>query len=130
MSRLTPTTLDGAPQPSAEAPEDRLGASSRRHDRFADLNHRDAVRARDFLNTAIDHGWSAAWQALTATSGAPYVSITAKRGDEEIRATWHTHKTGTWRWDGALIRGRATAWHHASSQTAAFKALEPPRDED
>lgn len=104
--------------------EDRLEESRQQHEHFVTLRHRDAARARDFLNQAIDHGWSAAWRALEATSGAPYVTVQARRGEEEIRATWHTHKTGTWRWDGALARGTVGGWREVSSQTAAFATLE------
>lgn len=114
------TTIQDAPVTL----EDRLEESRRQQQHFATLHHRDATRARDFLNQAIDHGWSAVWNALTATSGAPYVTIKARRGDEEIRATWHTHKTGTWRWDDALYRGPTGGWRHLSSQKAAFTALE------
>ena len=67
--------------------------------------------ARDLLTLAIEHGWAAAWAPFTATNGAPYVTVRAVNRTEEIRVTWHTHTTGTYRLFSAIARTDGRNWH-------------------
>lgn len=62
------------------------------------------TRARALLDAAIDHGWAVAWQPGSDTSGAPFVTVRAVDTDTEIRVTWHTRATGTYRLFSAIAR--------------------------
>lgn len=50
-----------------------------------------------FLLHAIDNGWAVAWQPGTDSGDAPYVTVRAVHDDVEVRLTWHTRTTGTYR---------------------------------
>ena len=69
--------------------------------------------ARDLLEHAIAHGWTVAWQPDEDSGGAPFVTIRAVRdgGNVDIRVTWHTRNTGTYRMTSAISRGGARGWH-------------------
>lgn len=75
------------------------------------------TRARALLDAAIDHGWAAAWQPGFDTSGAPFVTVravhrnTGAAADTEIRVTWHTRATGTYRLFSAIAREPGRNWH-------------------
>lgn len=69
--------------------------------------------ARDLLELAIAHDWTVAWQPDEDSGGAPFVTVRAiaDRGAVDIRVTWHTRNTGTYRMTSAISRGGARGWH-------------------
>lgn len=75
------------------------------------------TRARALLDAAIDHGWAVAWQPGFDTSGAPFITVRAAHfnpdaPDTEIRVTWHTRDTGTYRLFSAIAREPGhRGWH-------------------
>jgi len=55
--------------------------------------------ARELLLCAVDHGWSATLEHGIDTGENPCVIVTARRelSPYQVRVTWHTRKTGTYR---------------------------------
>lgn len=52
------------------------------------------------------------------TGGSPFVSITVKWPQHEVRATWHTRNTGTYRLFSALATLPNQGWHDITATRA------------
>lgn len=80
---------------------------------------RKPVKARQFLNEALDQGWSGIYQTGADTGGSPYVTVTvALLHGPELRLTWHTRGTGTYRLTSALRKTPTRAWHDITLREA------------
>lgn len=89
-----------------------------------------AQHARDFLSFAIDHGWAASFVPRVDNSGAPYVTVTAAHSpDTEIRASWHTRDTGTYRLMSCITRGGRRDWYDITLTAAQTLIETTPRDD-
>ena len=81
--------------------------------------------SRAFLETALDHGWSAAYQRGKDSGGSPYITIEASRpnGDKRgtiarLTVTWHTRDTGTYRLFGCMTAAHGSDWRDRSLKAA------------
>lgn len=55
---------------------------------------------------AADNGWNVLINHGVDTGGSPFVDVRLKTHGHDIHAGWHTRKTGTYRWDGAVVDNR------------------------
>ena len=51
-------------------------------------------------------GWSFMVNHGTDTGDSPYISIEARRGGVDVRITWHTRATGTYRLFSCMVNKR------------------------
>lgn len=58
--------------------------------------------------TAINNGWNALVNHGVDTGCAPFVNVRLKNTEHDIHASWHTRRSGTYRWDGAIVNNRQT----------------------
>jgi hypothetical protein len=85
----------------------------------------ESKNAREFLERAIIAGAGVAWLPGVDSGGNPYVTIRAtKHLKYELRLTWHTRETGTWRLFSALVRTINSPQMHEITLKAAYKILE------
>lgn len=77
------------------------------------------VKARQFLTDALDQDWSGALARGTDSGGAPFVTVRAlDASGTELRLTWHTRGTGTYRLFSAMRQTKTRKWHDITLKEA------------
>lgn len=51
-------------------------------------------------------GWSFVVNHGKDTGDSPFISIEARRGNQDVRITWHTRETGTYRLFSCMVNKR------------------------
>jgi hypothetical protein len=64
------------------------------------------VKCKELINALADNMWSFVVNHGKDTVESPYVSIEAARGGVEVRVTWHTRATGTYRLFSCMVKKR------------------------
>lgn len=97
------------------------------------------VKARQFLTDALDQDWSGSLARGQDSGGAPFVSVRVMDASgTEMRLTWHTRGTGTYRLFSAMRQLRGRSWHDITLKQAqetlreslASGAVYPPAPAD
>lgn len=77
------------------------------------------VKARQFLNEALDRDWSGALTRGHDSGSAPYATVIVRdAAGTEMRLTWHTRATGTYRLFSAMRRTPRKDWHDVTLKEA------------
>lgn len=77
--------------------------------------------SREFLDLALDHGWSASYVHGKDTGENPFITVTAVREERErVSITWHTRETGTYRLFSCLLGGRGAERDGTLTQAKAL----------
>lgn len=86
-------------------------------------------RASSLVHALLVHGWATKTVHGLDTANNRFVSVEACRGDHELRLTWHTRDSGTYRLFSALARGdgRGRGWHTTTLTAARDLATGDPR---
>ena len=71
----------------------------------------------DLVVELTAYGWSFMLNHGKDTGGSPFISIEARRGNQDVRITWHTRATGTYRLLSCMVNKRDT------TLTKAFGAV-------
>lgn len=58
------------------------------------------------VEALLDYGWSYMLNHGKDTGNAPFISVEGRRGDMEVRITWHTRATGTYRLFSCMVNKR------------------------
>lgn len=74
--------------------------------------------ARPLVDALLEAGWSFVVMHGADTGSSPYVSVEGKGDDSEVKCTWHTRETGTYRLFTCLVRSPGQAWHHSTLRKA------------
>ena len=70
--------------------------------------------ARPLVDALLAAGWSFMVAHGKDTGSSPYVSVEGKGPDSEVKCTWHTRGTGTYRLFTSIVRLPGRAWHDAT----------------
>lgn len=95
---------------------------------MSDFKHAWKVPAKlnELTTAALTAGRSYLVEHNEDTGGNPFVAITVKWADHEIRATWHTRKTGTYQLFSVIARLPHRGWHDiTATQAIALINSEP-----
>lgn len=65
-------------------------------------------KLHDVVEALLDHGWSYFLNHGKDTGDHPFISVEARRGNQDVRITWHTRATGTYRLFSCLVKKRDT----------------------
>lgn len=76
-------------------------------------------RVGRFAAAAAEAGWRVRQGHGADTGGAPFVTVYARRGMWEVRATWHTRHTGTYRLFTCIARSPRRTWFDTTLTEAA-----------
>lgn len=60
----------------------------------------------DLVEALLDHGWSYMLNHGKDTGDHPFISIEARRDRQDVRITWHTRATGTYRLFSCIVNKR------------------------
>lgn len=82
------------------------------------------AKLRHMMDTAVDAGRSLILAHGIDSGDHPYVALTVKWDNHEVRATWHTRATGSYRLFSAIARYPHHPWHDVT----ADRAIELIRD--
>ena len=63
-------------------------------------------KLHDVVEALLDYGWSYMLNHGKDTGDSPFISVEAHRGNPDVRITWHTRETGTYRLFSCMVNKR------------------------
>jgi len=64
------------------------------------------AKLADVTNALRDYGWSYFLNHGKDTGDSPFISVEARRDNVDVRITWHTRATGTYRLFSCMVNKR------------------------
>jgi len=64
------------------------------------------IRCHDLIDALLGNGWSFMVNRGKDTGEHPFISVEARRGRQDVRITWHTRATGTYRLFSCMVNKR------------------------
>ena len=64
------------------------------------------LKCRELIIYLMDGGWNFMVNHGKDTGDSPFISVEARRGRQDIRITWHTRSTGTYRLFSCMVNKR------------------------
>jgi pterin-4a-carbinolamine dehydratase len=64
------------------------------------------AKCKELIDALVDAGWNFMVNQGTDTGDHPFISIEARRGRRDVRITWHTRATGTYRLFSCMVNKR------------------------
>ena len=64
------------------------------------------TKLKDVVDGLYGYGWNFMLNHGKDTGNSPFISIEARRDREDIRITWHTRATGTYRLFSCMVNKR------------------------
>ena len=80
------------------------------------------TKFHDLLRELIGGGWSFMVNQGKDTGDHPFISVEARRGQQDVRITWHTRATGTYRLFSCMVQKRDV------TLTKAMEAVRKPQE--
>jgi hypothetical protein len=76
------------------------------------------AKCAELVSALLAGGWSFVVNHGKDTGESPFISVEARRGRQDIRITWHTRATGTYRLFSCMVQKRDV------TLTKAMEAIE------